>query len=94
MVDAYDLIIVATVLIGTIENSSKPLKFPMPWPFGAKVISVTMGRLVDQVPFDFHWGGEHLDRLPLDKPIGGQVDWRSTLQLFVNVIAYLLVLHV
>ena len=54
-----------------------------------------MGRLVDQVPFDFHWGGEHLDRLPLDKPIGGQVDWRSTLQLFVNVIAYLLlVLHV
>ena len=38
MVDAYDLIIVATVLIGTIENSSKPLKFPMPWPFGAKVI--------------------------------------------------------
>ena len=46
----------------------------MPWPFGAKVISVTMGRLVDQVPFDFHWGGEHLDRLPLDKPIGGQAN--------------------
>ena len=73
----------------SIENSSKPLKF------GANVISVTMGRLVDQVPFDFHWGGEHLDRLPLYKPIGGQADWRSTLQLFVNVIAYLLlVLHV
>ena len=61
--------------------------------FGANVISVTMGRLVDQVPFDFHWGGEHLDRLPLDKPIGGQVNWRSTLQLFViNIKCYCLLL--